>query len=184
MASDIGGVEVLSKPGAPVPGSRRKPPESMMKWTPPNVASMPPRNSEGVGRDALLRRVNSKDPQRIGSLEPKGVGDDGVGDVSENAADVTGATDDMPCADRVPTDGANCRGCSLEMPTMRGLGLTESCKLARDIGDRTNGERDLPRFGALDEVKPLLPACLNLIIEKYIGLQWGSQRTTVDSPRG
>jgi hypothetical protein len=78
-----------------------------MKWTPPNVVSMSPRNSEGVGRDTLLRGVISKDPQRTGSLEPEGVGDDGVGDTSKNAADVTGAADDVPCADRFPTDGAN-----------------------------------------------------------------------------
>ena len=68
------------------------------------------------------------------------------------------------------------------MPTMRGLGLTESCRLARDIGYQTNGERDLPRFGALDEVKPLLPACLILIIE-IIGLQWGSRRLRLRSRR-
>ena len=55
------------------------------------------------------------------------------------------------------------------MPTMRGLGLTESCELALVIGYQTNGERDLPRFGALDEVKPLLPACLILIIENISG---------------
>jgi hypothetical protein len=41
------------------------------------------------------------------------------------------------------------------MPTMSGLGLTESCRLARDIGYQTNGKRDLPRFEALDEVKPV-----------------------------
>jgi hypothetical protein len=145
-----------------------------MKWTPPNVVSMLPRNSEGVERNALLHGVNSKDPQRTGSLEPEGVGDDGVGDVSKNAADVTGAADDVPCTDRVPTDGANLRGCSPAIPTMRGLVLTKSCRLTRDIGNQTNGERDLPRFGALDEVKPLLPACLILIIE-YIGLHWGSR---------
>ena len=55
------------------------------------------------------------------------------------------------------------------MPTLRGLGLMESCRLTRDIGYQTNGERDLPRFGALDEVKPLLHACLILIIDN-IGL--------------
>jgi hypothetical protein len=51
---------------------------------------------------------------------------------------------------------AHCRRGSSAMPTMRGLGLTESCMLARDIGYKTNKRRDLPRFGALDEVKPLL----------------------------
>jgi hypothetical protein len=49
------------------------------------------------------------------------------------------------------------------MPTMRGLGLMESCRLTRDIGYQTNRERDLPMFGALDEVKPLLPAYMILI---------------------
>ncbi|KAK1610718.1 hypothetical protein QYE76_034391 [Lolium multiflorum] len=37
------------------------------------------------------------------------------------------------------------------MPSDKGLGLTESCKLARDIGTQTSGESNLPRFGALDE---------------------------------
>ena len=50
----------------------------------------------------------------------------------------------------------------------------ESCKLTRDIGYQTSGESDLPRFGALDEVKPLRPACLILITEN-IGLQWGAE---------
>ncbi len=50
------------------------------------------------------------------------------------------------------------------MPSDWGLGLTESCKLTRDIGSQTSGESDLPRFGALDEVKPLRPACLFLIM--------------------
>ena len=82
-----------------------------------------------------------------------------------NAADVTGAADDLPCADRFPTDGANCRGYSSPMPSDRGLGLMESCKLTRDIGSQTSGESDLPRSGALDEVKPLRPACLFLIMK-------------------
>ncbi|KAK1663465.1 hypothetical protein QYE76_051624 [Lolium multiflorum] len=46
---------------------------------------------------------------------------------------------------------APCRGCSSAMPSDRGLGLMESCKLTRDIGTQTSGESDLPRFGALDE---------------------------------
>ena len=50
------------------------------------------------------------------------------------------------------------------MPSNRGLGLMESCKLIRDIGLQTSGESDLPRFGALDEVKPLRHACLFLIM--------------------
>jgi hypothetical protein len=49
------------------------------------------------------------------------------------------------------------------MTTMRGLGLMESCILTRDIGYQTNRERDLPRFGVLDEEKLLLHACLILI---------------------
>jgi hypothetical protein len=63
----------------------------------------------------------------------------------------------------------------LAMPTFWGLGLTESYRLTRDIEYQTNGERDLPWFWALDEVKTLLPTCLILIIE-IIRLQWGSQR--------
>ena len=50
------------------------------------------------------------------------------------------------------------------MPSDRGLGLMESCRLTRDIGSQTSGESNLPRFGALDEVKPLRPACLFLIM--------------------
>ena len=55
-------------------------------------------------------------------------------------------------------------GAPSAMPSERGLGLMESCKLTRDIGSQTSGESDLPRFGALDEVKPLRPACLFLIM--------------------
>jgi hypothetical protein len=50
------------------------------------------------------------------------------------------------------------------MPTVMGLGIVESCRLAPDIGYLTSGERDLPRFGAIDEVIPLRPACLILSI--------------------
>ena len=50
------------------------------------------------------------------------------------------------------------------MPSGRGLGLTESCRLIRVIGSQTNGGSNLHRFGALDEVKPLRPACLFLIL--------------------
>jgi hypothetical protein len=103
----IGGVVVFSKPGATEPGSRRKPPESMMKWTLPNVVSMPLRNSEGAERDVSLRGVNLKDPQRIGFLELEDVGADDIGDVGENATDMTGADDEVPCTSRFPTDGAN-----------------------------------------------------------------------------
>ncbi|KAK1644399.1 hypothetical protein QYE76_062204 [Lolium multiflorum] len=48
-----------------------------------------------------------------------------------------------------------CRGCSSAIPSDRGLGLMESCKLTRDIGSQTSGESDLPRFGALDEFTSL-----------------------------
>ena len=62
------------------------------------------------------------------------------------------------------------------MPSVRGLGLMESCKLTRDIGSQTSGESDLPRFGALDEVKPLRPACLICIMKimGYNGVPKGS----------
>ena len=46
------------------------------------------------------------------------------------------------------------------MPTMRGLGLMESCMLTLDIGSQTSRRQDLPRFGALVEVIPVRPACL------------------------
>ncbi|KAK1677360.1 hypothetical protein QYE76_038208 [Lolium multiflorum] len=68
-----------------------------------------------------------------------------AGEFADEAADVMiGSADALPCADRVPTDGANCRGCSSAMPSDRGLGLMESCKLTRDIGTQTSGESDLP----------------------------------------
>ena len=88
-----------------------------MKWTPPKVVSMLPRDSVEIGCDTSVRGVYSKDPQRTEFL---GLG--GVGDSSTNAADVTGTADDIPCADRVPTDGANCRGYSSAMPSVWGLG--------------------------------------------------------------
>ena len=46
------------------------------------------------------------------------------------------------------------------MPTMRGLGLMKSRRLALDIRTQTSGEQDLPRFGALVELIPVRPACL------------------------
>ena len=98
-------------------------------------------------------------PKRIGLPN---FGDDGADEVVD---DMMGSADVRSCADRVPTDGANCRGYSSPMPSDRGLGLTESCKLTRDIGSQTGGESDLPRFGAPDEVNPLRPACLFLIMK-------------------
>jgi hypothetical protein len=68
------------------------------------------------------------------------------------------------------------------MPTFWGLGLTESCRMTRDIGYQIDMERDIPRSGALDGVKPLLPACLILIIE-INELQWGSRRLGLRSRR-
>ena len=62
------------------------------------------------------------------------VADEVVGNVAGGFADgaadaMIGSADVLPCANRVPTDGANCRGCSSAMPSDRGLGLMESCKL-------------------------------------------------------
>ena len=134
---------------------------------------MLPRDSAEIRCDTSVCGMNSKDPQRTESF-----GYDGVGDSSTNAADVTGTADDLPCANRLPTDGANCRGYSSAMPSDWGLGLTESCRLTRDIGYQTSGESDLPRFGALDEVKPLRPACLILIMRilGYNGVLKGSAK--------
>jgi hypothetical protein len=87
--------------------------------------------------------VNSKDPNRIEFPEFGDEGaDENIGDVDGVVDDMTEAADDEPCANRVPTDGVNCRGYSSAMPTLWGLGLTESCRLTRDIGYQTNGERD------------------------------------------
>ncbi|KAK1604212.1 hypothetical protein QYE76_027885 [Lolium multiflorum] len=77
------------------------------------------------------------------------IGDDGVDEVADEVAGevagvMIGSADDRSCADRLPTNGANCRGCSSAMPSDRGLGLMESCKLTRDIGSQTSGESDLP----------------------------------------
>jgi hypothetical protein len=49
---------------------------------------------------------------------------------------------------------------------MMGLGLAESCRLARDIGYQTSKDQDLPRFGALDEVITLCLAYLILITDE------------------
>ena len=79
-----------------------------MKWTPPNVVSMSPRNSKGVGRGVPLRGVNSKDPKRIEfpELDDEGADDD-FGDADPKEAGEIGAADEVPCTDRFPTDGAN-----------------------------------------------------------------------------
>jgi hypothetical protein len=73
---------------------------------------------------------------------------------------------------------------------LSGLRLMESCRLTRDIRYQTNRERDLPRFGTLDEVKPLLPGCLILIIESISGynrladrLWWSHREARVLSSR-
>ena len=50
------------------------------------------------------------------------------------------------------------------MPTMMGLGFWKSCMLALNLGYQRDGEHDIPRFGALDEVIPVRPACLISII--------------------
>ena len=84
------GTEVLGL-GVLELGSRRNPLESMMKWTPPKVVSILPRDSVEIGCDTSVCGVYSKDPQRTELL-----GLDGVGDSSTNAADVTGTADDMP----------------------------------------------------------------------------------------
>ena len=100
-------VVVFSAPGAIGPGSRRTPPESMRKWTLPNVMSIPSRSPEKAERDASVCGVNSKDPKRIEFPE---LGDDGVDDGDDTdgfAADTIGTADEVPCASRVPTDGAN-----------------------------------------------------------------------------
>ena len=52
--------------------------------------------------------VNSKDPKRIEFPELGDEGaDDGVGDAGGVVDDMIEAADDAPCADRIPTDGAN-----------------------------------------------------------------------------
>ena len=90
-----------------------------------------PCRSEKVEREESLSGVNSQEPNRIGL--PK-IGDDDDDGVDEAADDMAGSADDGSCADRVPTDGANCRGYSSAMPSDWGLGLMEYCRLTRDIG--------------------------------------------------
>ncbi|KAK1616539.1 hypothetical protein QYE76_022056 [Lolium multiflorum] len=51
-------------------------------------------------------------------------------------------------------NGGRCRGCSSAMPSDRGLGLMESCKLTRDIGSQTSGESNLPRSRNGEEEEP------------------------------
>jgi hypothetical protein len=98
-------------------GRQRNPTESIMKWTPLKVEFKLPHGSAEIKREASVCGTNSKDPQRTESF-----GSDGVDDSSTNAADVTGTADDLPCADRLPIDGANCRGYSSTMPSVWGLG--------------------------------------------------------------
>ena len=83
----------------------------------------PPCRSEKAGRDKSLCGVNSKDPNRIefprfGDEEAGG----DAGDVDEAADDMAEAADAGSCANRFPTDGANCRGYSPAMPSVWGLG--------------------------------------------------------------
>ena len=70
--------------------------------------SIPPRRPEKAERDASLCGVHSKDPKRIEfpELGDEGAGDD-VSDADGVVDDMIEAADDEPCADRVPTDGAN-----------------------------------------------------------------------------
>jgi hypothetical protein len=90
----------------------------------------PPCRSEKIERDELSCGVNSKDPNRIEFPELGDEGaDDIAGDDDEAAESMAEGTDVESCADRFPTDGANCRGSSSTMPTLRGLGLTEYCRL-------------------------------------------------------
>jgi hypothetical protein len=74
----------------------------------PNVIPNPACRSETIGRDESLCGVNSKDPNRIDFSE---LGDEGAGDNASDADEVvdemTEAADNEPCANRVPTDGAN-----------------------------------------------------------------------------
>jgi ribosomal protein S1 len=80
----------------------------MQKWTLPNVIPSPPCRSEKIGRDESLCGVNLKDPNRIEFPEFGNEGADvNVGDVDEVAVDMIEKSDDVPCANRFPTDGAN-----------------------------------------------------------------------------
>ena len=74
----------------------------------PNVIPNPPCRSKKIGRDESLCGVNSKDPNRIEFPELGDEGaDDNTSDADEFADDTTETADDEPCANRVPTDGAN-----------------------------------------------------------------------------
>jgi hypothetical protein len=98
--------------------------------------------------------VNSKDPKQIGSSK---IGDDGADDDADaDVAGEIGIVDDVLCMSKLSHKQRQLTRGSSAMPTMRGLGLMESCRLALDIGYQTSKMQDLPRFGALDEVKPLL----------------------------
>ena len=82
-----------------------------------------PRRSKKVERDESLCGVNSKEPNRIELPE---LGEEGAsgdaGGVDEAADDMAESADDGSCANRVPTDGTNCRGYSSAMPFVWGLG--------------------------------------------------------------
>jgi hypothetical protein len=157
VAKDVAVDEVTTavRPEVIGSGSRRTPPTLLLRWTLPNAMSIPPRRPKKDERDANAWGVNSKDPKQIGSSK---IGDDEADDenAGEDVADTIGTADDVLRTSRFPTDGANWQGGSSAIPTMRGLGLTKSYRLAEDIGYQTNRRQDLPMFGDLDEVKPLL----------------------------
>jgi hypothetical protein len=81
-----------------------------------------PCRSEKFERDESLCGVNSKEPKRIEfpKLGDEGAGGD-AGGVDEASDDMVGSADDESCANRVPTEGANCRGYSSAMPSIWGL---------------------------------------------------------------
>jgi hypothetical protein len=78
----VDGFVAFSLPDAIEPGSRRKPPESMTKWTLSNAMSTSSGSPKGAERDALVCGVNSRGPQRIEFL---GFDDDGVDGIDKLA---------------------------------------------------------------------------------------------------
>ena len=69
--------------------------------------SIPPRRTEKAERDVSVCGVNSKDPKRIEFPELGDNGADDDGDAGGVVADMIGAANEVPCTNRVPTDGAN-----------------------------------------------------------------------------
>ena len=154
-----GAASAMTRPVGAGSSRRRDPAESMEYLKLPNTRSVGSDMLAKNGRRAGGCGVNSKEPKEIGLTR---------GDVDE----VGELADASPTTSRVPTVGTICRGGLSAMPSVRGLGLEESCELAKDIGKSNKRNKGFTQLQALDRGNPT--CCLSdLFIWKIFGLQWG-----------